>query len=1691
MDASFRTSLTEDKQSKRTLPTASHTSNPSNSPLTSPPQHPQQHDRGDDKRNDESSEINRKDDDDDDEVISVNSSLATNDAFEENCIQILGTPHESTTRRLSSTRWNRLQTRELVDKKEENGLVFDRLYRHAVYKMELDRMPGEWKEERPENLISMHDVSANTTGQSPRTTGPTSSDWKTVIDLETSVSHRLEHAKSVFTPSLKKSSLQRTTAATPLSASSKVLERPKRKSRKLLHGQPTPRRSPNTRYKQYSAAIVIQTWWRKCPHRSVMVVNRSSANSSPFLRARTTNHPLSYHRVAYSVDSYTIQQEAAIIVQSWWRMTIMQDDYRTLQWAVHTIQRYARQSRWNQAARSIQAYFRGYKVRQDFGWLRVSVILIQSVIRMFLIRCKIVDYYQLLQQRSLLVQYKRVMLQRNLLVQKRAVLRSRRTASVLIQTQWRRYQAMGMLESLRACCIIVQSQMRGYLVRKSLYSTLQMKREAVQIRHASAVSIQAQWRRYLAVEKFIFWKQVELQNHRTAVVLIQTQWRSYLATRMYRLVMHMRQQSQQRAALVIQTKWRGYLALGRYDMIQQLHAHNQERAAVVIQSQWRKYLASRVYKMILSLKRQRQERLAVKIQAQWRRYASIRLLDILKQVEIQNQHMAATYLQALWRRHAASRILFALKLEIQQTAVVTIQSGWRRYQAIEMFECLKACIIIIQAQIRGYLVRRSIPRIIYTMPTFKHYQGVLVAGFDIAKAASVNIQRVARGYLKRQKVNKFRSWLTASVSIQTKWRSFHAVKTFQVWRACAILIQSHVRRHLAQCMLATSPPGFVEFKSVLVNGFDRSNIACTQVQRVVRGYLVRHNFDLLQAGALQRILFRHDIIMSFPETYRWQCYWRIICVRHQFNLHSIEHHALRLQCWWRMVPIQHHLQNLQILSVWLQAIIRGYLCRNAVKRMTAAATIIQTSFRSWQSARDFAFLLWAASTVQNWWRRHRAATLIQSAFRMWTYSPKRKSRQESTIILQKSVRRMLAEITLITSRLAVLTIQSTYRGYKLRYHLNYSRNAATRIQAGVRSWLALHHYHSFRVSLIALQSYARRWIMMSRYARSLQNKRINDTAIRIQRFARCGLSRRRYLNMRTSIILLQSHVRAWLVRDFYVCIKYELSRTITLIQSLVRSWLATQKYLMIRTSAIILQSWVRGSVTRHKFQKLLLDTQQKRVTKMQAIARRCLAVQVTSRRRAAVIHIQSRVRTSIAQQVSRKTKFSVVKLQSHYRGWVERNKYTNLLTGIAMQRQAAFAIQRAWRKFYRKTKYPHFMRAHPTELSSKWHPHTRVLAFLEQTVAATTVQNWFRCCHTRNAYKSFRRALVLIQTKFRFNSFAQTMSVLFLQRITRGISCRRKILAVRKNEEDQLLKSVLQVQILLRNCFLCTSFLGDDAVTVDLQQAVRRFEERRQSLRCDMLASVVTKQYVNWKLDAWSFVLESAIILLQLRVQGIESSIPALVSLRLIRERLCLKTLINDTEPESHHDSLSAVRSSRLNRAFSSLENSCCVMIQRLYRGYQARIDYEALRIVSKEDGKRRLSRSASWSVRVLEQLSDQRIRVEMSVDKHLVSRHNAACVIQTAFLAWREHRLQICIAVLRSLGKVKIYRNVYGEMSNGLQLDATPYLSDERVREAHMDFGTPDAMERMNTTCVTENRLRVQLMDALLVAVPFMTPLN
>lgn len=96
--------------------------------------------------------------------------------------------------------------------------------------------------------------------------------------------------------------------------------------------------------------------------------------------------------------------------------------------------------------------------------------------------------------------------------------------------------------------------------------------------------------------------------------------------------------------------------------------------------------------------------------------------------------------------------------------------------------------------------------------------------------------------------------------------------------------------------------------------------------------------------------------------------------------------------------------------------------------------------------------------------------------------------------------------------------------------------------------------------------------------------RIIDSIIRIQRWFRGLLLRRKYLALRSSTIVIQSYFRMYLAQKS-VSIKRSHIQAATVIQSMWRMYVTRKWYGKLRTGIVIVQAHIRGKLARILFKR--------------------------------------------------------------------------------------------------------------------------------------------------------------------------------------------------------------------------------------------------------------------------------------------------------------------------------------------------------------------------------------------------------------------------------------------------------------------------------------------------------------------------
>uniref|UniRef100_A0A7N8YGS1 Methyl-CpG binding domain protein 3b n=1 Tax=Mastacembelus armatus TaxID=205130 RepID=A0A7N8YGS1_9TELE len=135
------------------------------------------------------------------------------------------------------------------------------------------------------------------------------------------------------------------------------------------------------------------------------------------------------------------------------------------------------------------------------------------------------------------------------------------------------------------------------------------------------------------------------------------------------------------------------------------------------------------------------------------------------------------------------------------------------------------------------------------------------------------------------------------------------------------------------------------------------------------------------------------------------------------------------------------------------------------ERLHVAAVIIQSRVRGWMARIRYTRILWAAVTIQRYWRgalaRRLALTLRHT---------------KAAIVIQKTYRMVVVRQLFLMIRQATITIQAFTRGTlaRRRYRQLVAECAAVLLQARVRGWLARQAYRRVHAAVVFMQCCWRR-----------------------------------------------------------------------------------------------------------------------------------------------------------------------------------------------------------------------------------------------------------------------------------------------------------------------------------------------------------------------------------------------------------------------------------------------------------------------------------------------------------------------------------------------------------------------------------------------------------------------------------------
>ncbi|NWT33613.1 ASPM protein, partial [Cardinalis cardinalis] len=1092
----------------------------------------------------------------------------------------------------------------------------------------------------------------------------------------------------------------------------------------------------------YSAATVIQQRYRAC--------RKTRCHRQEFLQVRKAAVCLQAAYRGYKTrKKLKLECRAAIKIQTAFRAHAARVKHKAMVQASIVIQRWYRNCKGGKRQRlnflmtraavlSLQAAFRGWRVRKHIQRQQVAATKIQSTFR-------------------------KLMAVKKFRLVKHAVLTIQRhyRANVLSKRQRQEYV------QLRNAAVCLQALWRGKAVRKN-----------IQKQHHLATIIQSYYRMHI--------NQLKYKKLRQATLVIQKYYRAYCMKK----TQHAVYLKTKAAVLVLQSAYRGMTVR------RQLNKLN--KAATTIQAAFKSYLVKKEYERLRSaaVAIQRRYRAVTHAKCQRQSYLSLKRVTVQVQAiyrgvrvrrHIQCMHQAAVRIQATFKMYGMSR-----KYQSMRMAAIRIQRQYRAFclgkvQRKKYLE-LKKSVIILQAACRGMKVRQDLKTMHQSAAIIQSFYRMHKQQRDFRKLllATRQIQQWFRACKERDaQVHDYMVMKNAVLRIQAAFRGMKTRRLIRTMNELAVIIQRRFRTSLERKRFLSIKSAAVviqrKYRATKLANIQRQKYlsllnATVIIQSAYRGFVVRKKMQQMHQAAtvIQAMVRMHKIYTSYQAL-------RLASVIIQTRYRAYREGKCEREKYLK-------LYNSVLL---LQAAYRGMKTRRFLKRQCEAALTIQRNYRMYRQYCHYRRVQWAAQLIQRRYRAHRlrkiavehytslrkAATCIQRAFRDMRVRKRQREMHRAATVLQKNFKAFRERQRYLSLRAATLVFQRRYRAlvlarqHALEYHS--LRRAAIHIQAvyrGVRVRRSLKHMHSAASTIQAAYR-------MLRDRGAYQNMRV--AAMLIQNYYRCYLKgknqRKKYLTMKNSVLVIQAAYRGMRARQELKL----LHISAVVIQSSYRMYVQRRCYKQLCWAATVTQQRFRAKMAREAAMRNYAEIR-KAVICLQAAfrarkARQLYKANVAARR------IQSFLRLCVERRRFLAQKSAAVTIQSVFRCWRARTRYALLQSSAVAvqrwyrsclraraqraqylaQRQAIVVIQSAFRAV-KARKTAKQLRA-ARKIQSFLQMALQRRKYIQLRAAAVTLQSYYLMHKCKSQYMSYRRAAVVLQRHYRSHLTVKHQRVAYLQ----------------------------------------------------------------------------------------------------------------------------------------------------------------------------------------------------------------------------------------------------------------------------------------------------------------------------------------
>ncbi|XP_049443547.1 abnormal spindle-like microcephaly-associated protein isoform X2 [Epinephelus fuscoguttatus] len=1252
--------------------------------------------------------------------------------------------------------------------------------------------------------------------------------------------------------------------------------------------------------KQHEAATIIRAAFRKyAAQRRYLVLRKAAAVIQQKYRATILARKTKKDYVALRSAALAIQanwrgravrkriekqHQCATLIQAYYRRHKAQAEYRSKRACALTIQCHYRAFVAGKETRkaylhmraacvTVQAGFRGMRVRTELKKKHQAATVIQSSVRMFLCRKR----YFLLQSAAIIIQ-------------------SRYRALLVCRAQQNKYK------ELKQATIKIQAVYRGFRVREDLKK-----------RHNAATAIQAQFRMHRMRMAYLATK--------CAAIIVQERYRA----KMLRDQQMQRYRTMKSAALVIQAAYRGHRARSK---IAEMH-----RAATIIQRKFltfrdrRRFLAIRAavwvcqqrYRAVTLARKDRFDYLS-KRKAVICLQAAYRGGRVRKQLRI--QHVAAVTIQSHFRKyqqrtyyktlHRAVSVLQARyrankkmreqmqALSAKRNAAVVLQAAFRGMKSRRIVKQRHQAAGVIQRAYRAHCERKQYLTLKYAILNIQRRYRATVAAkeqmklYQQMRKAAVILQAAYRGQQVRKEVAR---WHQAATVVQSAFRKHREEVKFQAMCLAAIIIQRHYR----SCVLQRQERG----------KFLKARHSAIVLQAAFKGHRVRSSIAKMHRAAtvIQANFKRHKQQSAFRRQH-----WAACVLQQRFRAQRQRNIEVKLY------------QQRREAAIMLQAAYRGMKTRQNIKQRHQAASVIQRAYRAYCERKQYLNLKYAVLNIQRRYRAtvtakeqmklyqqmrkaavilqaayrgqqvrkevacwHQAATVVQSAFRKHREVVKFQAMRLAAIIIQRHYRSCVLQRqgrkNFLKARHSAIVLQAAFRGHRVRSSIAKMHRAATVIQANFKRhkqqsafrrqhWAAcvlqqrfraqrqrdieVKHYKELKKAVINLQAAfrgmkSRRVLKQRHHAASVvqrayrgycehkQYLKLKLYVLIIQQKYRASVAakaqRTQYLEKRSAAVILQAAYRGQQVRK-EVARRHQAA---TVIQSAFRKYREEVKFQAMRLSAIIIQRRYRSCILQRQEREKFLKLKRSTITIQAALRGWGVRRDIRRQNRAAIV-IQSCWRCSVQRRIFQRKREAAVKLQRRVRAVqfsrLERNNYLQM-------KKAAITLQmhcRAWiarrqvlesAKAERRLRFTSAIFHHLSamKIQRALRAHWALESAKRQIHSVITIQRWVRARQQRRRYLEDRRKVVIVQRAVKRLLARRHKAASVIQQAV------RKFLLLRRQKRVQ--RGIIKAQALWRGHR--SRRLNDNPKVVKLRHNLRKVSAsvREEDKLCNKTSSAL------------------------------------------------------------------------------------------------------------------------------------------------------------------------------------------------------------------------------------------------------------